>query len=131
MKFRVTFSERDGRPGKPAIFPSQELAQAYARAVKGTVEPVLGDERHPTVTRCPAADREAVEEASRRYWAEHWDPRDQGSRTPRRPDRLQLARGPVATFGDLPGWPAAPPPATYRVNGKRWDMVGRRGTFLQ
>jgi hypothetical protein len=66
--FRVVYREKNGQPAKPAVFGSEALARAYARSVKGTVEPVAEDVPAPHLTKCPEGTAEMVRASARAYY---------------------------------------------------------------
>jgi hypothetical protein len=68
MAFRVTFTQKNGTPGK-ATFPSEALANSYARTVKAAkVEPVEAEVAPVVVKACPVGTVDAQKAASRDFY---------------------------------------------------------------
>lgn len=83
--WQVTFTEKDGTPGKPRVFGgdnAEKLARAYARGVKnGVAEPVDADAPAADVRQVRPAGLDDLKASAKAYYDRHWNP-NKGSGAP-------------------------------------------------
>ena len=76
--WRVTYTEKDGSPGKPRVFGgdnAEKLARMYARGVKnGVAEPDTVEAPAADVQRVRPAGLDDLKASAKAYYNKHWNP---------------------------------------------------------